>query len=61
VQGKMVTGAISDSCLGHVPGQNKVPVTIFPSQFWRCFSQNRSKKQKYSAKQRYILKKAKME
>ncbi|RLE08342.1 MAG: hypothetical protein DRJ06_04660 [Candidatus Aminicenantes bacterium] len=35
VRGKMVTGTILAGSLGNVPGQNKVPVTILPSRFWR--------------------------
>jgi len=32
----MVTGTILAGCLENAPGQNKVPVTIFASRFWKC-------------------------
>jgi len=35
--GKMVTGTIIAGCLAYDPGQNKVPVTIFPARFWKHF------------------------
>ena len=35
----MVIGTILARFLENATGQNKVPATIFPSRFWKCFQE----------------------